>query len=78
MVTVKSYRMTRHLFGATSSSGVATFGLRHIARQYEDEKPLASRFIVNNFYVDDGITSVDTVDEALNLITDLYTIIRSG
>ena len=78
MAIVKAYRMTRHLFGATSSPGVATFALRHIAKQLADEKPTASEFIVKDFYVDDGITSVNTVDEAVNLITEATSICSSA
>ena len=37
MKTVKTYRMTRHIFGATSSPGVATYGLRRIAEQTDSE-----------------------------------------
>ncbi|XP_067940381.1 uncharacterized protein [Watersipora subatra] len=62
------YRMTRHLFGATPSPGVATFALQKIAKEYEEENPIASNLILENFYVDDGIKSVDTVEEAANLV----------
>ncbi|XP_067949849.1 uncharacterized protein [Watersipora subatra] len=68
MANPQEYRMTRHLFGATSSPGVATFALRKIAKEYEEEMPIASHFILEDFYVDDGITSVDTVEEAAILI----------
>ncbi|XP_067946428.1 uncharacterized protein [Watersipora subatra] len=68
MANPQEYRMTQHLFGATSSPEVATFALRKIAKEYEEEMPIASNFILEDFYVDDGITSVDTIEEATNLI----------
>ncbi|XP_067945217.1 uncharacterized protein [Watersipora subatra] len=76
--SVSTYRMTRHLFGATSSPGVATLALRRIARQHEHEKPSASRFIIKYFYIDDGITSVNATDEAVNLIAKATDICNSG
>lgn len=68
--TVKEYRMTVHLFGATSSPGVATFALRKLATQASVDKSKASKFIIRDFYVDDGITSVSSVPEAIQLVQD--------
>ena len=68
--TVKEYRMRVHLFGATSSPGVATFALRKLAVLASSEKPEASEFITKDFYVDDGITSVDSTAEAIKLAND--------
>ena len=72
------YRMTVHLFGATSSPGVATFGLRTIAQQYADSLPQAVSFIKNDFYVDDGITSVASEEKALALINETRDICSNG
>ncbi|XP_067949641.1 uncharacterized protein [Watersipora subatra] len=75
MANPQEYRMTRQLFGATSP-GVATIALRKIAKEYEEEMPIASNFILEDFYVDDSITSVDTVEEAANLIQSAIEICR--
>ena len=75
--SVSTYNMIRHLFGATSS-GIATFALRYIARECEDKNPVASNFIVNDFCIDDGITNVTTVKEAVKLIKDATEICRSA
>lgn len=40
--------------------------------------PIASNFIMENFYVDVGITSLDTVEEAVNLIQDATEICRKA
>ena len=64
------YRMNVHLFGATSSPGCANFGLKHLAKQYKSEYPLASSFILNDFYVDDGVTSVENSEAAIQMITE--------
>ena len=73
--TVKTYRMNKHIFGATSSPGVATYGLRRIARHHPSK---ASDFITRDFYVDDGVTSVDSVEEAITLIREASAICQSG
>lgn len=74
MTTVKEYRMTVHLFGATSSPGCAAFGLRQAAKDHvEPTNPVslrAAEFIRQNFYVDDGILSVSTSEEAVAVIKE--------
>ena len=76
--TIKDYRMTVHLFGATSSPGAATFGLRRLAAQHASRYPEAAKFIMRNFYVDDGITSVANADGATQLIADARKICSAG
>lgn len=66
----KEYRMTVHLFGASSSPGCANFGLKYLAQQHKVDQPTAAAFIEKNFYVDDGLTSVATVEEAKELIVN--------
>ena len=68
------YRMKVHLFGATSSPGCCTFGLRTLARAHSDSHPDAAHFIERNFYVDDGIASCVSEKEAKALIKDAVSI----
>ncbi|KAK7909491.1 hypothetical protein WMY93_014175 [Mugilogobius chulae] len=74
----QEYRMTVHLFGAASSPGCANFGLKHLARQHKDSYPLASTFVEKNFYVDDGLVSVSSVDEAKKLISEAQELCKKG
>ncbi|XP_052071218.1 uncharacterized protein LOC127709652 [Mytilus californianus] len=63
------YRMNVHLFGAASSPGCANFGLKRVADDYEDEFGSdISDFLRNDFYVDDGLKSVASVDDAVSLV----------
>ena len=65
----KEYRMTVHLFGATSSPGCANFALKKVASDFEDQCGAeAADFVRNNFYVDDGLRSVSTPEAATSLI----------
>ena len=52
------YRMNVHLFGAVSSPGVANFGLRMTAEAGRRD----------DFYVDDGLKSFDTPENAIKVI----------
>ena len=68
---VIDYKMTVHNFGNTLSPGVATFGLRKTAdKEKEKFNDTASRFVHKHFYVDDRITSCETLDKTLHLITN--------
>ena len=71
-------RMKVHIFGATSSPAVATYGLRRIAQDNANHSKNAVEFIVSNLYVDDGITSVPTKEEAIKLIEESRKICSSG
>ena len=73
-----SYRMTVHLFGASSSPGCANFGLRYLAEQHSETYPSASKFIKGNFYVDDGVISVPSTEEAIQLVKDSRDLCQKG
>ena len=61
--------MKVHLFGAVSSPGCANFGLKRAADDGEFEfGEAAANFVCNNFYVDDGLISVFSVREAIDLL----------
>ena len=63
----RAYKMKVHLFGASSSPSCATYGLRHAAKQCQADETVGRDFILNNFYVDDGLISTDTAEEAIQL-----------
>lgn len=64
--------MTVHLFGATSSPGCSSFALKSTANDYEEEiGSKAADFVRNDFYVDDGLKSMPSVSEAVQLIKDV-------
>ena len=75
----KEFCMNVHLFGAASSPGCANFGLKEIANKYEEEcGSAAANFVRNDFYVDDGLGSVPTSEEAIELITKTMDLCRRG
>ncbi|KAL3973900.1 serine/threonine kinase 17 [Sarotherodon galilaeus] len=74
----QEFRMKVHLFGATSSPGCANYGLKHLAKENETQFPLASQFIMKDFYVDDGVTSTASIKEAIQLAQEAQTLCASG
>ena len=75
----KEYRMTVHLFGATSSPGCCNFALKTTANDHEEEiGPAPAQFLREDFYVDDGLKSVGTAEEAVKLIKSTKEMCKKG
>ena len=66
--------MCVHVFGNSPSPAVATYGLR---RMVPDSDPDVIKFVNKDFYVDDALTYLPSVKEAVDLLkqtqTDLQT-----
>ena len=68
---IVEYRMNVQLFGAASSPGVANFCLHQTAEIHKLEfRNITSNFLLRNFCIDDGLKSVPTAKQALQLIQD--------
>lgn len=63
----QEYRMKVHLFVASSSPGCVNYELKYLAEGNKDQYPLGFEFVMNNFYVDDGVTSVPTTEDVIHL-----------
>ena len=76
---VQSYQMTVHTFGLTSSPSIAGYALRQTTIQNlpQASEPTLST-IQHQFYVDDLLTSVGTSNEAVQLISELDSVLSSG
>ena len=62
----KEYRMKVNLFGATSLPACSSYGFKYIASQEKEVYPSAARFITHDFYVDDGLASVESPSKQRN------------
>lgn len=61
--------MCVHLFGAVSSPGCANYGLKQVASDNEEEYgPEVANFLRRDFYVDDGLKSLPTVEDAIEML----------
>ena len=65
---LSTFRMTAHLFGAVSSPSCASFGLRRVVHEFPDCGSDVTKFITSDFYVDDGLKSVRSEEEAIDLV----------
>ena len=74
----QEFRMKVHLFGAASSPGCANYGLKQLATDNESEFPLGSQFIMKDFYVDDGVTSVKNVSDAIQVAQEARKLCAAG
>lgn len=59
------YRMCVHVFGNSPSPVVATYGLQRIL---ENSDPDVKKFVNKDFYIYDALTSLPTVEEAVDLL----------
>ncbi|XP_069106579.1 uncharacterized protein [Argopecten irradians] len=63
------YRMCVHVFGNTPSPAVATYGLRRTACENADNFGYDMKeFVEQDFYVDDGLMSLPSAPEAIDLM----------
>lgn len=62
------YRMVVHSFGLRSAPSTCIYGLRQIAQDYESSHgPSVKEFLCNCVYVDDGLSSFSSLDEAIKV-----------
>ena len=70
--------MTRVTFGVSASSFVANMAVKQNALELADEYPLAAKAVEQAFYVDDGLTGTDSVEEAIELQQQLQQLFQRG
>ncbi|XP_063968310.1 uncharacterized protein LOC129267694 [Lytechinus pictus] len=72
-------RMTVHLFGASSSPGCSNFCLKQIATDHADKfGDDVKDFIHRDFYVDDGLKSVPSAKDAVDLASRTRQLCEKG
>ena len=59
----KTYQMTTHIFGGVWSPSATNYALRKCAADNEEVSTEAAKTIISNFYVDDCLKSLATVEE---------------
>ena len=71
---LQDFRMTRVTFGVSSSSFIANMCVKQNALDYAKVYPLAAQAVEDSFYVDDGLTGADSVEEAVELHIQLQSL----
>ncbi|XP_056017411.1 uncharacterized protein LOC130053834 [Ostrea edulis] len=69
------YQMTIHVFGSTALPAVATYGLRKAIENSDDD---VKKLVNNNFNVDDGLLSVQTEDQASDIVLRIKQTLMDG
>ena len=59
--------MTRVTFGVSASSFAANMSIKQNAANFTFQYPLAVKAVNESFYVDDGLTGTDSIEEAIEL-----------
>ena len=72
------YRMTRVMFGVSASSFAANMAVKQNALDHASEYPQAAEVVEKSFYVDDGLTGADSVQEAIELQRQLQELFSKG
>ena len=75
---IVEYRMNVHLFGNGPSPAVATFGLRETASHGEEPNKQVEEFVIKNFYVDDGLASTPTPEQAITLVKETQAVLSAA
>ena len=72
------YRMCVHVFGNKPSPAVASYGLRKTVEHCSDLcGPDVKDFVWNNFYVDDGLISLSSPDDVIDLVKRSQSVLKS-
>ena len=72
------YRMTRVTYGTAAAPFLATRCLLQLACDGQQTHPRAADVIKQDFYVDDLLTGVDTIDDAIQLQRELTSLLNTA
>ena len=72
------YQYTRHIFGAKDSPTCANYALQRTARDSVIQYPEATKAVLENFYMDDYLDSVESPERALKRSKELVQLLHLG
>ena len=72
------YQYTRHIFGANDSPTCANYALQRTARDNAKFYPEAAKAVLENFYMDDYLDSVESPEKAINRSEELVHLLHLG
>ena len=75
---LQDYRMTRVTFGVSASSFAANMSLKQNALDFAVDYPQAAKVVEDSFYVDDGLTGADSIQDAIELQKQLQELFTKG
>ena len=72
------YQYMRHIFGAKDSPTCANYALKRTARDNVNQYPEATKAVLENFYMDDYLDSVESPERALKRSKELVHLLHLG
>ena len=72
------YQYTRYIFGAKDSPTCANYALQRAARDNVNQYPEATKAVLENFYMDDCLDSVESPEWALKRSKELVHLLQLG
>ncbi|XP_017796961.1 PREDICTED: uncharacterized protein LOC108578189, partial [Habropoda laboriosa] len=75
---IQTYELNTVTYGTAAAPFLATRVLSQIGRQHAESFPIASRAIIQDFYVDDLLTGCETIEEAFELRHSLIKILEQS
>jgi len=75
---IEEYQLNTVTYGLACAPFLAIRCVRELASNLSDQFDLASHVLLNDLYVDDILTGVDKVENAVKLITQLNRLLNSG
>ena len=72
------YQYMRHIFGAKDSPTCANYALQRTTRDNVSQYPEATKAVLENFYMDDYLDSVDSLERALKRWKELVHLLHLG
>ena len=72
------YKYTRHIFGAKDSPTCANYALQRTARDNVIQYPEATKAVLENFYMDEYLDSVESPERALKRSKELVQLLHLG
>ena len=72
------YQYTRHIFGAKDSPTCANYALQRTARDNAKFYPEAAKAVLENFYMDDYLHSVESPEKTVNRSKELVHLLHLG
>ena len=75
---LQDYHMTHVTFGVSASPFAANMAMQQNAIDHINKFSLAAEAVLTSFYVDDGLTGADSIDEAISLQKQLQNLFAKG
>ena len=72
------FRMSLVTFAVSASPYLTIKTLQQTAQDFGDQFPIASRLIMNSFYIDDLLTGAETPEQALSMHKELRALLFKG